>query len=191
MLFTAGIRIRYLVALVLLFLPVAYQLIMTVDYRRKRLFAYLNPLADPTGAGFQIRQSILAFGSGGIFGMGLGGGKQKLFYLPEPHTDFILPVLGEELGFIGVCVTLLAFLVIIFRGFKISLESENMFGSLLALGLTLIIGMQAAINAGVVMGLLPTKGLVLPFISYGRTAIIMNLFAVGVLLNISSKKKSW
>jgi cell division protein FtsW len=191
MLFTAGVKIRYLFASVLLILPVAYSLVMNVAYRRKRLLAYLNPLADPTGAGFQVRQSFLALGSGGLLGMGLGDGKQKLFYLPEPHTDFILSVLGEELGFVGICFVLFIFLAIVYRGFKISLEAENLFGTLLALGITLIIGMQAGINAGVVMGLLPTKGLVLPFISYGRTAVIVNLFAVGVLLNISSKKKSW
>jgi cell division protein FtsW len=191
MLFTAGVRTRYLFVSILLLLPVAYNLIMNVSYRRRRLLAYLNPLSDPTGAGFQLRQSFLALGSGGFFGMGLGGGKQKLFYLPEPHTDFILSVLGEELGFIGVSIVLILFSVIVYRGFKISLEAENLYGSLLALGLILIIGIQAGINAGVVMGLLPTKGLVLPFISYGRTAVIINLFAVGVLLNISSRKKSW
>ncbi|MFC1856197.1 putative lipid II flippase FtsW [Thermodesulfobacteriota bacterium] len=191
MLFIAGVRVRYLVVSVLMLLPVAYGLIMNVAYRRKRMMTFFDPLSDPTGAGFQITQSFLALGSGGLFGMGLGDGKQKLFYLPEPHTDFILSVLGEELGFVGLVITLLIFFVIIYRGFKISLESESLYGSLLALGITLIIGMQAVINAGVVMGMLPTKGLVLPFISYGRTAIIINLFSVGVLLNISSKKKSW
>lgn len=191
MLFTAGVRIRYLLASILMLLPVGYSLIMNVDYRRRRIMAYLNPLDDPTGAGFQLQQSFLALGSGGFFGMGLGDGKQKLFYLPEPHTDFILSVAGEELGFIGLSLILSAFLAIVYRGFKISLEAENFYGSLLALGITLVIGIQAGINAGVVMGLLPTKGLVLPFISYGRTAILVNLFAVGVLLNISMKKKSF
>ncbi len=191
LLFTAGVNKLYLFASLLAASPVIYYLIINFDYGVKRILTFLNPWQDPTGAGFQIIQSFLALGSGGLFGLGLGDGKQKLFYLPAPHTDFILSVIGEELGFIGVSFILFLFFIVVYRGFKISLEAENMFGCLLALGLTLLIGMQAVINAGVVMGLLPTKGLVLPFISYGRSAVIVSLFAMGVLLNISSRKKSW
>jgi cell division protein FtsW len=151
-----------------------------------RLWAYLNPWKDPTGLGFQIIHSFLAFGSGGLFGAGLGNSKQKLFYLPESHTDFVLSIIGEELGFIGVFSVIVLFGILIWRGIKIALNAKDLYSTYLALGLTCLLGLQVLINMGVVMGLLPTKGLTLPFISYGGSSLVLNLFSIGILLNISS-----
>ena len=140
-----------------------------------------------TNAGFQIIQSFLAFGAGKVFGVGLGEGHQKLFYLPEVHTDFIFSVIGEELGLLGVAVVIGLFVFLIWRGFRACFRAADLFGSYLALGVTLLIAVQALLNMGVVMGLLPTKGATLPFVSYGGTSLMINLMAVGILLNISSQ----
>jgi len=166
---------------------VVWQLIARADYRMHRWLAFLNPWDDPQGIGFQIIHSFLAFGSGGLFGAGPGAGKQKLFYLPEPHTDFALSVAGEELGFVGVAFIVLLFGLLIMRGIKVALNARDLYSSYLALGIICLIGLQAIVNMGVVLGLLPTKGLTLPFISYGGSALILNLTGIGVLLNISSK----
>jgi len=187
MLLVAGTRLVYLASLGILSVPFLYFLVMDVAYRRKRILAFLNPWKDPTNTGFQIIQSWIAFGTGGLFGNGLGEGKQKLFYLPEAHTDFIFSVIGEELGFIGVFVIAALFLLLVTRGFRAALHAPDDFGRYLAFGLTLLLGLEAFVNIGVVMGMLPTKGLALPFLSYGGTSLLTSLAAVGVLLNISSQ----
>jgi cell division protein FtsW len=189
LLFTAGAKLRHLFILFLGILPFIYLLIAHTSYRLERITSFLNPWEDPTGSGFQIIQSFIAFGAGGIFGMGLGEGRQKLYFLPEPHTDFIFSIIGEELGLIGVTIILIIFLFFIYRGFRISLKAPDLFGTFLALGIISLIGLRAMVNIGVSMGLLPTKGLPLPFISYGGTALVMNLIEVGILLNISSQGK--
>ncbi len=185
MLLVAGTRLKYLAGIGLIALPFLYFMIMNVDYRRRRIMAFLNPWEDPSNSGFQIIQSWIAFGSGGAFGQGLGESKQKLFFLPEAHTDFIFSVIGEELGFIGVIVIAAMFMLLVVRGFRTSLNAPNEFTCLLAFGITLLIGMQAFVNMAVVMGMVPTKGLALPLISYGGTSLVTTLSAIGILLNIS------
>ena len=160
---------------------------LSKPYRRKRLLAFFNPWEDPRGVGFQIIQSFLAFGSGGFFGVGLGRSQQKLFYLPESHTDFIFSIIGEELGFVGAGSVVLLFIVFIFAGMVIVFRSKNLFFQLLSLGLVSLIGFEAVINIGVSLGALPTKGLSLPFISYGGSAFVANLIALGLLTNISNR----
>jgi len=187
MMVVAGCRIRYLFGLAMATLPVLYFVVMNVDYRRRRIMSFLNPWEDPTNSGFQIIQSWIAFGSGGAVGQGLGESKQKLFYLPEAHTDFIFSVIGEELGFVGVFVVSAMFLVLILRGVRTTLGAPDLFGRNLAFGITLLLGLEAFVNIAVVLGMLPTKGLALPFLSYGGTSLLTTLFAIGILLNISSQ----
>jgi cell division protein FtsW len=187
MLFSGGARPLFLFGSALPALPVLLYVATRENYRTERLFTFLNPWNDPEGAGFQIIQSFLAFGAGRIFGAGLGDGRQKLFYLPEPHTDFILSVIAEELGLVGVAAVIGLFLFLVVRGFRVCLRAPDLFGTHLALGITALIAVQALVNMGVVMSLLPTKGSTLPFVSYGGTSLVVNLLAVGVLLNISSK----
>ncbi len=187
MLFAAGIRKRFVIGLGALGAAAAGLLIATKGYRMGRLVTFLDPWKDSTGAGFQIVQSFLAFGSGGLFGTGIGRGTQKLLYLPEPHTDFILSVIGEELGFIGVLFVIALFVTIIACGIKIAMNSYDLFGTYLALGIILLIGLQSIINMGVVMGLLPTKGMPLPFLSYGGTALVIDMSCMGILLSISGQ----
>ena len=186
MIYLAGGRIIHLAGLVALFVPVAVWLLLHKSYRLARLMTFLDPWKDPRHSGFQIIQSLIAFGSGGPLGVGIGDGMQKLFYLPEPHTDFILSVIAEEAGFVGVGLILLLYLVLIVRGFRISLKAPDLFGNLLAAGLTMLIALEAFINIAGVMGLIPLKGLALPFLSYGGTSLLLSLAAVGILLNISS-----
>ncbi len=189
MLFAAGTRPRYILGMVVLAIPFVCYLIINEAYRMRRITAFLNPWKDPMDSGFQIIQSWLAFGTGGVFGQGLGEGKQKLFYLPEAHTDFILSVVGEELGFIGVMVIAAMFFLLVHRSIRVALNAEDPFGRFLAFGIAVLIGIEAFVNIGVVTGLLPTKGLALPFISYGGSSLIITLFAVGVLLNVSSRAR--
>ncbi|MCX5853009.1 MAG: putative lipid II flippase FtsW [Deltaproteobacteria bacterium] len=186
MLYLSGCRITHLAGLVAFFAPVGLWLIFHKSYRLERLMSFLDPWKDPQHSGFQIIQSLLSFGSGGTFGVGIGDGMQKLFYLPEPHTDFILSIIAEESGFIGVAIVILFFVVFIVRGFLISSKAPDLFSTLLAAGLTMLIALEAFINIAGVMGLIPLKGLALPFLSYGGTSLIMSLTAVGILLNISS-----
>lgn len=186
MLYVAGTRIIYLILSVLAICPALYFLIFNVDYRRKRILAFLDPWEHLRDSGFQIIQSYVAFNSGGLTGTGLGQGKQKLFYLPAAHTDFIFSVVGEELGFIGVSFVLILFLVLLFRGTKIAFRAPDPYGTFLASGIITLIIAQALINFGVVMGLLPTKGLPLPFLSHGGTALLILSILIGILLNISS-----
>jgi len=164
-----------------------YLFISHFPYVWRRLLAFRNPWEDMQGMGFQIIQSFVALGSGGLWGVGLGDGRQKLFFLPAAHTDFILAIVGEETGFVGIMVVILLFALLIWRGVRIALRTEDTFGAHLAMGLTAMIALQVIINMGVVLGLLPTKGLTLPFISYGGTSLVMNLVAIGMLLNISAK----
>jgi len=184
MLFIAGIRLSYLIS----FLGVGSLgfvfAIVHYTWRRKRLFAYLNPWADPQGTGFQTIQSFLSFHSGKLFGAGLGNGNSKLFFLPEVHTDFIFALVGEETGFIGAITLLVMFTYFCYLIFKIALEAKDYFGCYLSFGLSLSLALQIAVNLGGVTGLLPVKGLPLPFISWGRSALIVNLILVGILLNI-------
>lgn len=189
MLFIGGSRLRYLVFIVLASMPVLYLLVFRVSYRLDRITAFLRPWDDPTGTGFQIIHSFLAFGTGGVTGAGLGHSIQKLFYLPEPHTDFILSVLAEEFGMIGVVAVLSLFLVLVWRGIRIALQAKDLFGTYLAMGATMIIGLQAFINAGVVMGLLPTKGLTLPFISCGGSSLLANFICIGILLSVAGGRR--
>ncbi len=188
MLYLAGGRLVHLLGLAAAVAPLGLWLVIHYRYRMRRLTAFLEPWADPQGSGFQIIQSLLSFGSGGAFGVGLGDGMQKLFYLPEPHTDFILSVIAEEGGFIAVLAVLALFTVFVVRGFLIAFKAPDAFGTLLAAGLTMVVALEAFINIAGVMGLIPLKGLALPFLSYGGTALIMSMVATGILLNISSQE---
>ena len=185
MVFAAGLNYRYLIGTALVTLPVLYVVLISAPYRRRRLLAFLDPWADPLGDGFQVIQSIIAVGTGHVFGKGVMGGVQKLFYLPEPHTDFIYAVISEELGLIGATAVLICFCVIAWRGARIAMRAEDTFGSYVALGLTAMIAVQALVNISVVLGLLPTKGIPLPLVSAGGSSLLINLLGMGVLLNIS------
>jgi cell division protein FtsW len=187
MLFSAGLQLRYFAGAGLLAVPALYWLVFHSTYRHNRVLAFLDPYADPLGKGFQILQSYIAVGTGGITGMGLMEGKQKLFFLPEPQTDFIFAVTGEELGLIGTLAIVAIFVVILIRGLRASAACQDDFGRLLAIGLTVMIVAQALVNMSVVLGLLPTKGIPLPFVSYGGSSLLVNLVAVGILLNISQQ----
>jgi cell division protein FtsW len=186
LLFISGARVIYLVSAFLIAIPLVYTFLMSAEYRYKRWIGFIRPWEDPTGSSFQIIQSFLSFGSGGLFGQGLGEGRQKLFFLPAPHTDFIFSIIGEELGLVGAMVVVLLFFILTFRGIQIALSLQERFACYLALGVTLMIALQSVINMGVVLGLLPTKGLTLPFISYGGTSLVANLMGMGILLHLSS-----
>ena len=185
MVFAAGLNYRYIFGAALALLPMVAFLAMGADYRRRRILTFLNPWEDPLGDGFQIIQSLIAVGTGGIWGRGLMHGVQKLFYLPEPHTDFIFAVISEELGLIGATLVLLCFCVITWRGIRVALRAPDTFGAFLALGLTTMVAAQAFVNISVVLGLAPTKGIPLPFVSSGGSSLLVNLVGMGVLLNVS------
>lgn len=187
MLFAAGASIGHLVSVSVVGLASALGLSVSSPYRLQRLTAYLDPWQDPQGVGFHIIQSLLAVGSGGLFGTGLGASRQKFFYLPQQFTDFIFAILCEELGFIGGAGVIALFVIFAVRGFRIALTAGDDFAFLLAVGLVSWLTLQALINMLVVVGLVPTTGIPLPFISYGGTATIMGLFAAGILLNISAQ----
>jgi cell division protein FtsW len=187
LLFLAGGHARHLGLVVLAALPPLAVAIWVAPYRLRRIFAFIDPWSDPRGSGFQIIQSWLAFGNGGILGEGIGASRQKLFYLPEAHTDFIFAIVGEELGFVGALAIVALFVVLIWRGLRIGLRAPDAFGGYLALGITVLIATQTLVNLGVVTGLLPTKGLPLPFISFGGSALLMTMLSTGVLLNISQQ----
>lgn len=185
MVFAAGLHYRHLAVLAVVTLPLAYLVLISADYRVRRLMAFLNPWADPQGDGFHIIQSLIAVGSGGWLGRGLMGGVQKLFYLPEPHTDFIFAVIAEELGLAGTTIVLACFAVIAWRGLHAAMHAPDRFGTFLALGLTTMIVAQALLNLSVVLSLLPTKGIALPLVSSGGSSLLVSLASIGVLLNIS------
>jgi cell division protein FtsW len=190
MVFAAGISYHYVVGLLLVMPPALYVLVMTSEYRRRRVLAFLDPWADPLGNGYQMVQSMIAVGTGGLFGRGLMGGVQKLFYLPEPHNDFIYAVIAEELGLAGATVVLACFCVIAWRGLRTAVRAPDRFGAFLAIGLTTMVVFQAFLNVSVVLGVVPPKGIPLPFVSYGGSSLIANLVAMGILLNISQHASS-
>ena len=190
MVFAAGLNYAYVFGAMLAVLPLVAVLVMGSAYRRRRLVSFLNPWDDPLGDGFQIIQSLIAVGTGGITGRGLMNGVQKLFYLPEAHTDFIYAVISEELGLIGATAVLLCFCVLTWRGLRIALKAPDQFGAFLALGLTTMVAVQAFVKMSVVLGLMPTKGIPLPLVSNGGSSLLMNLVGMGVLLNVSQHASS-
>ena len=188
MLFIGGARVPHLLATGLMALLVLIYVMLKADYRLRRLMTFWDPWREAAGSGFQVIQSLIAFGSGQFLGRGLGESRQKLFYLPEAHTDFVYSVIGEELGLLGALAILGLFAVIILRGLRLTARIEEPFEQYLAFGLTVLLGLQALIHMGVVMGLMPTKGLVLPFISYGGSAMVINLMEAGILLGLSRRR---
>ena len=186
-LFVAGLRLRYFGYAFLASLLPLYVLIFHVAYRRDRILAFLNPYSDPQGRGFHMIQSLIAVSTGGVTGLGLMEGKQKLFYLPEPHTDFIFAVTAEELGLVGAMAVIILFTIFLWRGTRAALRTQDNFGRFLAVGITGMIVLQAFINISVVLGLMPTKGIPLPFVSYGGSSLFVTLACVGVLLNITKQ----
>jgi cell division protein FtsW len=186
MMFIGGVRCFHLSTALLPLLPLVYYLIFMEGYRKQRWLGWLNPWQYPSDEGYQIIHSLMAFGTGGLWGTGIGNGYQKLFYLPEPHTDFIFSIIGEEFGLVGVMFIILLYAWILFKGIKIARNAPDTYGALVAVGLTATLGMQICINMGVTLGLLPTKGLTLPFLSYGGTSLLMNMAFIGILMNISA-----
>jgi cell division protein FtsW len=190
MVFVAGISYRYLVGFAVVAIPMLFTWVMSEQYRRDRVLAFLDPWADRHHTGFQAVQSFLAVGSGGVFGRGFNESVQKMLFLPEPHNDFIYAVIGEELGLIGATVVLVCFCVIAWRGLRIASKAEDRFGSMVALGVTAMIVVQAFVNMSVVLGLLPTKGITLPLLSNGGSSLVASLIGVGILLNISQHESA-
>jgi cell division protein FtsW len=187
MMFIGGVRFLHLFLwLVAFLLPAAYILLTSESYRIRRILGFLDPWQHSADAGYQIVHSLMAFGTGGLWGAGIGQGYQKLFYLPEPHTDFIFSVIGEEFGLVGVLLIIMLYAWILFKGIQIARNAPDAFGSLMAVGLTIALGMQISINMGVSLNLLPTKGLTLPFLSYGGTSLLLNMASIGILMNISA-----
>ncbi len=186
-LYIAGMQLKYLGYGILASLPALYFLLFRVGWRRERMLAFLDPWADPQGRGFHMIQSLIAVGTGGITGLGLMEGKQKLFYLPEPHTDFIFAVIAEELGLLGTIAIVLLFSVFCYRGIRAAFRTADLYARFLAVGITSTIAIQAFFNISVVLGLLPTKGIPLPFVSYGGSSLFITLACVGVLLNVSQQ----
>jgi cell division protein FtsW len=190
MVFAAGLNYTYLLGLVLTAAPAAYLAIATSEYRMKRVRAFLDPYSDSLGDGYQMIQSMIAVGTGGVTGRGLMNGLQKLFYLPEPHNDFIFSVIAEELGLIGSTVVVACFCVITWRGLRTAMRAPDRFGAFIAIGLTTMIAFQAFFNISVVLGLLPTKGIPLPFVSAGGSSLLINMIGMAVLLNVSQHESS-
>ncbi len=190
MVFAAGVSYRYVAGLVVAAIPALYVVIMTSPYRVQRMLAFLDPWSDAQGGGYQVIQSMIAVGTGGIFGTGLMGGVQKLFYLPEPHNDFIYAVIAEELGLVGATTVLVCFCLITWRGLRTASRAPDRFGALLAVGLTAMIAFQALLNISVVTGLAPTKGIPLPFVSAGGSSLLINLLGMAILLNVSQHASS-
>ena len=189
LLFIAGLSWRYIAGAALLAMPVIYFLVTLFPFRMERMQTFLDPFHDPLKSGWQIAQSLTAVGSGGFAGLGLGASKQKLFFLPEASSDFIFAVIGEELGLIGTCLVAIAFLVFFYRGMRIVLRAPDRFGLYLGLGITLMVVLQGFINISMVLAMMPTKGIALPFISQGGSSILLNLVATGVLLNLSHQER--
>jgi cell division protein FtsW len=181
----AGMPLAQVTGLAMFFVPPLAYFTIKEEYRVQRLFTFVDPWADPSGSGYQIIQSLYALGSGHLFGVGLGRSRQKLFYLPEPHNDFIFAVIGEELGLIGAVTVLLLYLVFFWRGFQIALKAPDLFGSLLAAGITFVIAIQVLVNIAVVTGSVPVTGINLPLISAGGSSVMITLIGIGILLNIS------
>ncbi|MBI3802317.1 MAG: putative lipid II flippase FtsW [Nitrospirae bacterium] len=190
LLLVGGVSIKHLASIGLLMIPLVLYWILKTPYRRERVMAYLHPWDNSSSSGFQMIQSYLALGSGGIAGNGLGEGRQKLFFLPEPHTDFIFALIGEELGLIGTLFLLFLYIALLWKGTQIALAIEDPFRRMLGTGMTLMMTLPALLNMGVVTGLLPTKGLALPFVSYGGSSLLMNCVAIGFLFNVSREAKA-
>jgi cell division protein FtsW len=186
-LYVAGMRLRYFGYAFAASLPVLYVLLFRVAFRRDRLLAFWNPYADREKAGFHIIQSLIAVGTGGVTGVGLMEGKQKLFYLPEPHTDFIFANIAEELGLVGALFVVTLFAIFLWRGMRASWKTSDAFGRYLAVGITSMVALQAFINISVVLGMMPTKGIPLPLVSYGGSSLFVTLACVGVLLNVTKQ----
>jgi cell division protein FtsW len=184
-----GTRLTYILVSFCAGVPLAVYMVLRDPKKFARILSFLDPWKYGQDVGYQLKQSLLAIGSGGLLGMGPGQSRAKLFYLPDAHTDFILSIFSEELGFLGVMLVLALFTLVVYRGLLVSLRAPDAFGSYLALGLTVLISLPACINMGVVSGILPTKGLSLPFLSYGGSSLLVNLLSVGILLNISSQIK--
>jgi cell division protein FtsW len=189
LLFSAGLAWRYFACAILMVVPAFYLFVVRVPYRWERIKAFLDPFQDPLGSGWQISQSLIAVGSGGFMGLGLGGSKQKLFFLPEAPSDFIYAIIGEELGLLGTLLVILAFLLYFYRGIRIILQSPDRFGFYLGLGITLMVVLQGFINISMVLAMMPTKGIALPFMSQGGSSLLLNLLATGILLNLSHHNK--
>ncbi len=187
--YVGGAKWQYIAALIGSLLPIGLVFIYAEAYRINRLMTFLNPWQDPKGKGYQIIQSFYALGSGGILGLGFGQSRQKCYYIPEPHNDFIFAIIGEELGLIGCVFIIILFLIMIQRGISIAMNAKDTYGTLLAVGITSVIAIQAIINIAVVTGSMPVTGVPLPFISYGGSSLLFNLMAMGILLNISSQKE--
>jgi cell division protein FtsW len=189
MMFIGGVRIVYLVSSLVFLVPVVYIFMISAEYRIKRIVSFFNPWQYPSDEGYQVVHSLMAFGTGGVWGEGIGKGFQKLFYLPEPHTDFIFSVIGEELGLVGILIILGLYAMILFRGVSIARHAPDLFGSYMAVGLTVAIILQVCVNMSVTLGLVPTKGLSLPFLSYGGSSLLLNMAFIGVLMNIGGAKR--
>jgi cell division protein FtsW len=187
LLFVAGAKLSYMMLAVIVATPIAYYLVAGSEYRLRRILAYLDPISARFADGYQLTQSLFGFSEGGMFGVGIGDGLQKFFFLPEPENDFIAAIIAEELGVVGIWVMMLLFAVLVSRGVLIAIRARDEFGMYIAVGFTVLFGVQALINLGVAMGLLPTKGLTLPFVSYGGSSLIVSLFAIGILLNVSKR----
>ena len=188
LMFVGGVRSLYLFSSLIVLLPIAYYYLINAEYRIKRILSFLDPWQYPADVGYQVVHSLMAFGTGGLWGAGIGKGAQKLFYLPEPHTDFIFSVIGEEFGLVGVLMIIGLYALVLVKGIQIACKAPDTFGSLMAVGLTIALGLQVCINMGVALGLLPTKGLTLPFLSYGGTSLLLNMASVGILMNISAAR---
>ena len=189
LLFMAGMRWKHLLILMGIGIPVGLIAMFWESYRRARLTIFLDPWKDMLGCGYQIVQSMVAFATGGFFGSGLGSGTQKLFYLPAPHTDFILSVIGEELGFVGVFLVAVLFGIWIWRGFTIAQATNDSFGFHLVIASVCLIGLQACLNMGVALSLLPTKGIPLPFFSYGGSPLLSTMCICGLILSVSRRAR--
>ena len=185
LMFIAGAKFLHLLLIAASSIPIVIYLIVKEPYRMARIIAFLDPWQDSQGIGFQLTQSQIALGSGGLFGVGLGNSKQKLFYLPAAHTDFILSIIGEEFGLIGALVVIILFVLFIWMGIRLIRQTHESFGYFLSIGIILMLGIQSMVNVGVSIGAFPTKGLPLPFISYGGSALIFHLMAISFLLNVS------
>ena len=188
MMFVGGVRSLHLFSTLIVLLPIAYYYLVNAEYRVKRIMSFLDPWQYPADVGYQVVHSLMAFGTGGLWGAGIGKGAQKLFYLPEAHTDFIFSIIGEEFGLVGVLLIIGLYAWILLKGIQIACKAPDTFGSLVALGLTTALGLQVCINMGVTLGLLPTKGLTLPFLSYGGTSLLLNMASIGILMNISAAR---
>jgi len=187
MMFVAGVKPSHTIASLVGLGIIGFFLIISKTYRLRRITGFLDPWADPYDTGFQLIQSFIAFGTGGIFGRNLGNSRQKMFFLPEGHTDFIFSILAEEVGFIGVFFVIVLITVLLIKGLQVAFETKDDFGRNLAFGISVLIVLQCILNIGVVTGLLPTKGIPLPFISYGGSSLILSMFMIGILLNISNR----